>query len=253
MNKLKAGLHAVKSFASNHSEVILSGVAILGVAATGYFAFKAGFDTSVDLSEIDEPTGKEKAKVVLKNSWPAIATGGLTWGVIVTSGVISFRRNKALNAVTTAYAATSEMFNTYRRHAIERLGEKKEAEMRGEIAGENVANDPPSEEVIFNTGHGNYLFKDRISGRYFRSSIDYVRKQQIEINNWLSSGCEEFVSVNEWFDLLGLESLEDLADLGWNVDTGVHFEFDSCLSPDNEPCIVISYDVGPRFDFRTLH
>lgn len=253
MGNLRMALMVVKDFAIKHSAEILSGAACVGVAVTGYLAFKAGFDTSADLAEMPEDiSGKEKAKVVIKNSWEAAAVGGLTWGTIIASGIIAFKRNKALAAVTTAYMTTSEMFNTYRRHAIERLGEKKEGEMRGEIAEELVTHDPPSETVIFNTGRGNYLFKDRISGRYFRSDIDYIRKQEVVINQWLAAG-EDWVSLNDWYGLIGLESLEDLEDLGWNVEEGVHFEWDSCISPDNEPCMVINYDISPRYDFRSLH
>ena len=95
------------------------------------------------------------------------------------------------------------------------------------------------------------MFKDRISGRYFRSSIDYIRKQEVVVNQWMMAG-EDWVSVNEWFSLIGLETLEDLEDMGWNVEEGVHFDFDSCLAPSGEPCIVINYSIGPRIDFRSM-
>lgn len=251
VTQLRTGLEAAKKFALKHSPELLAGASIIAGAAAGYFAFKGGYDTAVDISRMEEPTKKEMAKVVAKNSWPALVAEAVNVAVNVVNAKNGIKTQKSLASVANAYAMQAEAFDIYRRHTVERLGEKKEGEMRGEIAEELVKRDPPSETVIFNTGQGTYLFKDRISGRYFRSDIDYIRKQQVKINGWLAAG-EDWVSVNDWYSMIGLETLEDLDEMGWNVEEGVHFDFDSCLSPDNEPCIVINYDISPRIDFRSM-
>lgn len=248
LTNLKAGVKTAAKWASKHSPEILTAAAALGVVATGYFAYRGGIKVGLEEAE-EELTTKEKAKIIVKEMWPAVGMGGLTIAAIISSNIISIKRQKAL---ASAYAITSEAYQTYKRHVIEKLGEKKEDELRGEIAESDVKADPPNDEVIFNTGRGNTLFKDRISGRYFRSDIDFVRRQQVTVNQWLMAG-EDWVSVNDWYSLIGLENLEDLDDLGWNVEEGVHFDFNACLTPDNEPAIVIDYDISPRYDFRNLH
>lgn len=54
----------------------------------------------------------------------------------------------------------------------------------------------------------------------------------------------EMILGNEWFDL---EQCEDLNDFGWNVEVEVEekvkFDLVTCLSPDNEPCILINFDI----------
>lgn len=239
---------------AKHSTSILTVCSTVGVAATGYLGYKAGKKATEKIiaktnEKGEELTKKEKAKEIAKSVAPAAIVGGLTIGMIISSNIINIRRQRALSS---ALALSSEALATYKDKVVETLGEKKEAEMRGEIARDEVARDDPKEEIIFSTNEGDTLFKDRISGRYFRSDIDFIRKQQVKINRWLAAG-EDWVSVNDWYDMIGLPSLEDLEDLGWNVEEGLEFEFNSCIAPSTEPCIVIDYDISPRFDYRNLH
>ena len=244
----KGLLHIGVQWCKHHAPEILLGVACAGTVATGYLAFKGGVRTADKLVDKEsrgvDISKKEMAKIVTKEVLPAVAVGALTWSAIIASGVISYRKAKAL---ASAYLLTSEALTTYRAKVVEKLGDGKDDEIMGAIGDDLVADDPPSSAVIFNTGHGNTLFKDRITGRYFRSDLDFIRKQQVEINNWLAAG-EDWVSVNEWFSLIDLEQCEDLDGLGWNVEEKVKFDLAACLSPENEPCILINYDISPRMD-----
>ena len=39
-------------------------------------------------------------------------------------------------------------------------------------------------------------------------------------------------------------------DLGWKIDNGfVEVDFSRCLSENDEPCVVISYEKGPVYDY----
>lgn len=255
LTSIKAAIATAKTFAVKNAPTILTVAASAGVVAVGYLAAKEGISVGRKLDDleeysIDEPTTKEKAEVIVKGFAPAAAVGAVTIAAIISSNVINIRRQKQL---ATCYAMAREALDVYKSKVIEKLGEKKEAELRGEIAEDYIHETPPSSCVVHSTGHGDVLFMDRVSGRYFRSNIDYIRKQQLEINRWLSSGCEEFVSVNDWYGLLGLPELPDLEELGWSINDGVNFEFNHGLTDDNEPCCVIDYSIGPRYDFRTLY
>lgn len=235
---------SIKNAFANHSAEIISGVAVIGVALTGYLAFKAGYDTCAELSEMPEDiSGKDKAKVVIKNSWGAITTGVLTEAMIISSGVIAYRRNKALGTVTSAYVALSEMSDTYRRHALEHMGEKKEGEMRGEIAEEQMQKYwPGGKDLIENTGHGNHIFMDGLTKKFFLSDLDYIRQQQVRLNNWFDSG-EDEVDFTQWCAALDVDCNEDLAIFVWTAEQRIDFELETCLAPNGEPAYYLDYDA----------
>lgn len=247
----KGIINMAASFAKSHSSEILTCVSIVGTGAAAYLAFKGGMNTEAILNERmeqgEELTKKDVAKVVIKEAAPAAGVIILTWASIVSSGIISYRRAKALGTLANAYLTTTEFANAYRSQVVKTMGKDKDEEIVGAVGQDLINNDPPSNSIIFNTGEGNTLFKDRITGRYFRSDLDFIRRQQVEINNWLAAG-EDWVSVNEWFSLIGLEQCDDLDGLGWNVEEKVKFDLAACLSPENEPCILINYDISPRMD-----
>lgn len=256
IDMVKGIVNAALAFSKQHLPEILCGVACVGTAVSTYLAFKGGMNAVQRIESKtahgDDISKKQMARIVMREAAPAAAAVALTWASIVSSGVISYRRAKAY---FDAYILTSGALSTYRAKVVERLGEGKDEEIVGAIGQDLVDDEPPGSSdrtVVINTGHGNTLFKDRITGRYFRSDLDFIRKQQVEINNWLAAG-EDWVSVNEWFGLIDLEQCEDLDDLGWNVEEKVKFDLAACLSPDNEPCILINYDISPRTDWRGFH
>ena len=63
------------------------------------------------------------------------------------------------------------------------------------------------------------------------------------INDW-------YVSLNDFYELLGLPYSEMGDLLGWNMDLGlVEINFSSQLTEDQRPCLVLDYYVAPKYDF----
>ena len=243
---------------SKHSTVICMVGATAGVIGTSALAFKAGVKTGRAIGDIEweeetELTFKEKAKVAWGEAKGTIisagAVGGLTIGMIIASGIIDIKRQKALSTGMLFY---KEALDTYKESAKEVVGEKKEGEIRSKVAEKVARDDKPDEEIIFSTGEGDTLFKDRISGRYFRADAEWLRQRQNEANMWFLAG-EDFISINEWYSLIGLEQLPDLEDMGWNVEETINFELNAGIGPNSEPYILIDYDISPRYDWGRYH
>lgn len=236
-------------WASKHSTEILTVVSSVGVVATGYFGVKAGMKLANDIQpEVEDRTKKEIAVTVLKDSWPVITSGGLTIAAIISSGIISKRKYKAL---ATSYAILSEASETYRRKIIETIGDKKYDEALGNVA-EKEFEDFNDEVQVVNTEGGSYLCKDKLTNQYFRSSSDYIFNMQRRVNKFYLQG-ETFVNFETWYSYLGLEAPEWLVEmnLGFPATSGIDIVTDenqhlpTCTAPNGEPAYLIDYNVPP--------
>ena len=254
-----SNLRKINNEVSKNSPAILVVLGLAGMATTVVMACKAtpkAKDILDDLheqqAELEEEVSKPKqafieAKAVTPVYLPAILMGGLSTACILGSYSISVKRTAAL---ATAYDISQRTLRTYQEKVIETIGEKKEEKIRDEIAKDKVQNNPPIQEEVINTGTGDMLCLDSLTGRYFRSNIDNIRKAESLLNRRLYT--EMWVSLNEFYDELSLPHCGVGDDIGWNVDCGIDFSFSSQLTQENQPCLVVEYDISPRYDYRNL-
>ena len=96
---------------------------------------------------------------------------------------------------------------------------------------------------------GNTLCYDAVSGRYFKSDIETIRKAVNELNRRMLR--ENYVCLNEFYGEIGLPYTNLGDDIGWSIDRDGLIELDlsSQLAEDGTPCLVISYRVTPRFGY----
>ena len=81
--------------------------------------------------------------------------------------------------------------------------------------------------------------------------VDTIKKAINTINRRLTY--ENYVSLNELYSEIGLDSVKNGDLIGWNLDQGlIEPTFDTCLAENDEPCVVIDYYVAPRYDFDKL-
>ena len=100
------------------------------------------------------------------------------------------------------------------------------------------------------TERGNTLCYDAVSGRYFKSDIDKLKKAANELNRQMRD--EMYISLNDFYYEIGLNPVSIGDELGWNIDQGyIDLSFSSQLADDGTPCLVIEYHIAPRYDFRT--
>ena len=61
---------------------------------------------------------------------------------------------------------------------------------------------------------------------------------------------EGYVSVNEFYDEIGLNNTSEGDKLGWKVEKGlIELNFSTQLSDNGTPCLVIDFKEPPRYGF----
>jgi hypothetical protein len=240
--------NAMKFVKANNVE-ILTGLGVAGIAATGFLSAKAGHQAAEvifmdDLNREDPiPTDKkERAKELSKLTWkcyiPAIAVGALTSVCVVGATRSSAKRTAAAVA---AYSVAERAFTEYREKVVEQIGEKKEEKLRAELAQSRVDNAPPKDSQVIVTGKGDVLCCEAFTGRYFRCDMEILRRAENDINAKIIR--ELYVTLDEFYYLVGLRSTTTSSNAGWDSDKGLmELEFHSALTAEGEPCLVFDYN-----------
>lgn len=238
---------------SKHSPEILTGLGIAGMIGTTVLAVKATKPALKVLEEKEEEKGEELTKVeVVKATWkyyiPAAVTGTVSTACLIGANSVNARRNAAL---ATAYQISSNALNEYKEKVVETIGEKKEKTVRDKIAQDKVDKTTPESSTIIVTGNGKTLCYDPQFNQYFESSIDVIKNAVTEMNHRMITLGEEYISLNDFYDELGIDRLEIGDELGWNIgrDGKLDITYSSTISKNNQPCVVIHYTIAPKYDY----
>lgn len=242
---------------SKHSPEILTGFGIAGMITTTVLAVKA---TPKALKLIEkkkeelqlEPDEKLTVAETVKAAWkpyiPAVVTGTVSTACLIGASSVNLRRNAALAA---AYQLSETALSEYKEQVIETLGKNKEKNIRNKVDKARVDRNPPVDKEIILTGDGDTLCYDHHSGRYFKTSIDKLKKIENELNARLLR--EDYISLNDFYDELGLSFTSMGDELGWHVEKGlIEFAFSSQLVRDT-PCLVLNYNVAPQYGYNHLY
>lgn len=245
---------SLKTAIKKHSPEILTGIGIAGMITTTVMAVRATPKALILIEERKEEIGAEKLEAMdmVKTAWacyiPAAITGTLSVACLIGASSVNARRNAAL---ATAYTLSESALKDYQGKVIEMFGEKKNEAVKDAIAKDKVEKNPVVTREVIITEKGNTLCYDAISGRYFKGDIEKIKKAECELNRQMLD--DMYVSLNDFYYEIGLDSVKLGDELGWNVDSGyIDLSFSSQLASDGTPCLVIDYSVAPRYDYRNL-
>lgn len=262
MNKpnLSKFFNEAKNVIGKRSPEILTGIGVAGMVTTVVLAVKAT-PKALDLiaraedEKFDNGHGNSLTKLeVVKAAWkpyiPVAISGVVSAACIIGATSVNSRRNAAL---ATAYKIAETSLHEYREKVIETIGEKKESAVRDKVNAARIEKNPVESNEVIITGKGNTLCLDVISGRYFNSDIDKLKRVENELNAMLLS--QDYISLNEFYDAIGLSHTSIGDQLGWNMgrDGLIKLYFSTQLSEDGTPCIVVDYSVAPRYDYSSFH
>ena len=244
-----------KTSISKHSPEILTAIGVVGMISTTVMAVKATPKALVLLEEMKKKEKKEELTPVetVKATWkcyvPAAVTGVVSATCLIGASAVNAKRNAAL---ATAYTLTETAFREYKNKVVETIGEKKEQVVRDKIAKEHIEKNPVKNREVIITGKGNVLCYDASNDKYFRSDIEKIRKAVNDINYRLN--VEMYMSLNDFYYELGLKPTRLGDELGWNINDGlIEVNFSSQLTEDGEPCLVMDYQIAPKYDYANLH
>ncbi len=281
MRKISFGMIAkgMKAAMKKHSPEILTGIGITGMITAAVLAVKATpkalilIEDSKNNSKSDVKENKEtfeekktkKSKLLkynrfadiisldtVKLCWkcytPAVLTGILSIACLIGANSAHVRHKAALMA---AYSLSESTLKEYQDKVVETIGERKEKIVRDAIAKDKIERDPVTSHEVIITDIGNTLCYDVISGRYFKSDIDKIKRAENQLNRLMRD--DMYISLNDFYYEIGLSSIKLGDDLGWNIQDGyIDLNFSSQLANDDTPCLVIDYHYGPKYDYRQL-
>lgn len=193
-----------------NKSVILSGVACIGVVATGILAGRSALKAEEVLKE-KKPEGKwETFKAVAPSYIPPIAVGAATIACIVLSHRLDAKTIAGLSA---AAAASEEGYRRFKGKVKDILGEEKVHEIEAEIAKEDWGAYPP----LPTDGTGEKaLYYDSFSKRYFRCTPDRLTEAIYHLNrNFQLRG---YSYLNEFYQFIGIEDCEVGDICGWSQE-----------------------------------
>ena len=255
MNKsgLKRTIKSAERVLTKYSPGILTGIGIAGMIGATFMAVKATpkalylIETKKEESEVEELTTVEAIKTCWKCYIPATLTTVLSAVCLIGASTVSAKRNAAL---ATAYSISEAALREYQEKVVEVVGEKKEKAVRDAVAKDQIERDPVTKsEVVIIDSNSNTLCYEPLSGRYFKSTIDKIKKAEIKLDRQMIQ--EMYVSLNDFYWEIGLDGT-DLGDqMGWNLSKGyMDLSFSSQLADDGTPCAVIVYGIPPVYDYQ---
>jgi hypothetical protein len=254
-----------EKFVTDNSPGILTGLGVAGAVTTAILAGRAGFRVGMDAStqyheavregedaheNLPLPEHLLENKHLVKTYWkefiPAGVSGAVTVTAIVAANSIGSRRAAA---ITAAFKLSEKLSEEYKEKVVKTLGLQKEEKMRSELAAEKMNANPPAAGMIIVAG-SDVLFLDELSGRYFQSQVDTVRKAVNEINHKVNNFFH--ASLTDFYELIGLEGTSFSNAVGWNSDELLEIQITPTMYGD-KPAILLGYNHEPIHGYDRLH
>lgn len=245
-------LNQSKLFLKRNASTILTCAGSVGVVATSVLAVKATPKALSILEKSEEEKGEKLTKVeVVKIAAPAyipaIVTGVATIACIFGANILNKHQQAALMS---AYALLDNSYKEYKAKVEELYGEDADSEIRKEIAKDHY------NDTDISVNENMQLFYDEFSQRYFESTTEKVLQAEYNLNKTLSTDYGVF--LNEFYEMLGLETVDYGDYLGWSSyelvectwACWVDFDHTKVVLDDGLECTIISMRFEPTFDFE---
>lgn len=247
---IRAVLKHGERLLKKHSPEILTGLGLMTIASSVVLAVKATPKALwvIEHEEIEQAhplSTKEKVKVAGKLYIPAAAAFVAGSACIIGASSIHLHRNAALAA---AASLTDATFKSYREVVSEKIGEEAEKDIHKEVAAKKMEEHTPETKIInLPNGDDTTWCYDPLVDRYFWSTRNVIENAVNVFNRQMRYDMR--LSVNEWFDTLGLDHADLADDLGWDIDTNGYLEltYDSRLDKTGKPAMVLVYTNPPKY------
>ena len=252
-SKMAQLMRVAKTSITKHSPEILTGIGIAGMITTTVLAVKATPKAIRLIEEAKEEKGEDLTKAeTVKSCWkayiPAAATCIASTACLIGASSVSIRRNAML---ATAYKLSETAFSEYKEKVVETIGDEKEKIVREKVSEERIKKNPITKNEVIMTDYGDTQFYETLSGRYFKSDIEQIKKVVNYLNKDMLQDMFGTISLNEFYDELELERIDLGDELGWRVDKGlIEIDFTSKIADNGKPCIVLDYINAPHYGFN---
>lgn len=249
----------LSKFANAHKRELFTIVAIGGELIAIIEAVKEGpkFREVIDeynaRKDTDDPMTKgevvkDLAIPTLKIAIPA----GLSIGA---TGMHYKVASDAIGHMGTLLGASRALQSEYLNVVKNTVGEEKAEEIEGQALKRSrpgiTHEECPTKEysAIIPTGHGTDVFLDKWIDRKFYSDINYIKKVVNDLNYQLMN--EHWISLNEFYQALGLPITECGRDIGWNVDYGqIDLVYYVDMDENDRPITIMGFKSQPCWRYE---
>ena len=169
------------------------------------------------------------------------------------------KRIATLMATAEAGRNLMQEFNDYRRFVAERLGPKKEAEVYNQAAQEAVDRNPPPSSManreLIDGQAPKPVCHEVDFGRYFYVDYDTVSAAVNKLNDEINNGLNGYVSLNDFYDEIHVETTRYGDMLGWSTETGLikipsKDEIRYAGTPNGWPCWILEFVNPPQYEYQ---
>lgn len=231
---------SVAVFLQKRSPEILTGIGIAGMGASVVLAVKGSKKAKEAIDDGKLHTKSEVFKKTWKYYVPAAVSFGAGASCVIFASHTNYRRNAALAA---ACSVAESALNDYKSAVVETIGEKKEALIEEVKAKKQVQeSNGPGQDIIFADSTDTICY-DPWSDRYFRRDIDRIKRAIEDLSYQLRD--DEFVTLNEFYDLIDVDRTKAGEVLGWNANGGPIRPMLSSTLAKGQACLVIGFSRYP--------
>lgn len=240
----------VTRYAKENSSAILTAGGVIGTVTTAVLSGRAAvkaqrlIDEERESRKIPMALSKtEKATLVWPVFIPPVLVGTATIGSIVAANYMSAKRAATLAA---AYGMSQKQLEEYKDKVSEKLTGPKAQAIDDEIAQDRVNNNPPKDNEVIILAGGDVLCYDELTGRYFRSTVEQIRKAESKINADLVH--HQYASLSSYYDEIGLPATNLTDTIGWGIhdqEIPLKVKLSTTMTPDDKPCVAINFTPMP--------
>lgn len=251
---MKGMIFHVKDFFNKHGSTVLTVAGSIGVVGTAVLTTRATIKAIDILKKEDkEHTPKEVMKLTWKEYIPTALVAGTTIGCIVGANTLNLKVQKEL---ASAYNMLSSYFFAYRDQVKEIYGEEGHNKVIDGIIKHKCEDVYMYTQGILSNSHLYFdttdpdkirTFYDSYSQRYFESTASRVLEAEYHLNrNYILGGG---ISINEFYEYLGLEKVEGGDEVGWDSFQDeicwIDFDHTTATLDDGMEIFVIDFVFGP--------
>lgn len=249
--EMKKIANNVKKGLSKHSTKILTGLGIAGMCTTVVISVKAT-PKAIELIEnkkkeegVDGLSPFETVKTAYKPYIPAIVLGIASTACLIGANSVSSKKTAALAA---AYEITKTTFSDYKDRVVETIGEEKSKAIKEQMAHDKNDTQPaPMTQVVLTDTNIVHCI-DNTSGQEIDINFNKIKEVENKLNSDLLS--DDYVSLNTYYEYLGLTttSLGEL--LGWYINNG-KLEIVTWPATNSKglPCLILDFNINPEYDY----
>lgn len=248
-----------KSLLRKNASTILTIIGASGVIITAILAVKEtpkAMRIIKDLEKYDSETSELSVPSKLecvKAAWPcyipAVTSGVATIACIFGANILNHRQQAAL---TSAYIFLENSYKEYQNKVKELFGEDADRQIHSAIV-----HDKYLKTDITPSGE-NVLFYEEHYGDFFECSMLEVKDAEYRLNRKFATTGE--VTMNDFFDFLGLPENDVGDSFGWSIEymmdfygtCWIDFEHELVQMDDGLECYIINVSAGPIGDYLPL-